>query len=123
MVDEVIVERINLTFIKPLLFFENLLNDYIELIRRSGSDLSIADIKLACSLTNLAQAMAPIGEGFRTLLVKIYEQWCQPIVITMVRIKLANQIIDAVDLDQLAVSLTAIMEGALSATKNCPKFR
>ena len=74
MVDEVIVERINLTFIKPLVFFENLLNDYIELISRSGSDLSIADIELACSLTNLAQTMAPIDEGFRIRLVKIYEQ-------------------------------------------------
>jgi TetR/AcrR family transcriptional repressor of nem operon len=89
-VDEVIAERIHLTFIKPLPFFENPVNDFIELIRRSGSDLSIADIKLACSLTNLAQAMAPINEGFRARLVKIYEQWCQAIVIAVVRTKQAN---------------------------------
>ncbi len=90
MVDEVIAERIHLTFIKPLQFFENPVNDIIELIRRSGSDLSIADIKLVCSLTNLAQAMAPIDEGFRTRRVKIYEQWCQAIVIAMVGTKQVN---------------------------------
>ena len=90
MVDEVIAERIHLTFIKPLPFFESPVNSFIELIRRSGSDLSIADIKLVCSLTNLAQAMAPIDEGFRTRRVKIYEQWCQAIVIAMVGTKQVN---------------------------------
>ena len=89
-VDEVIVERIYSTFIQPLPFFEIHLNGFIELIRWSGSDLSIADIKFACSLTNLAQAMAPIDEGFRTRRVKIYEQWCQAIVIAMVRTKQVN---------------------------------
>jgi hypothetical protein len=83
-VDEVIVERIHSTFIQPLPFFEIPLNGFIELIRWSGSDLSIADIKFAGPLTNLAQAMAPIDEGFRTRRVKIYEQWCQAIVIAMV---------------------------------------
>lgn len=116
-VDEVIAERIHLSFIKPLQFIENPVDGFIELIRNSGSAFSITDIELGCPLTNLAQEMAPIDEGFRTRLIQIYEQWYQAIAEAMRRAKQANQIIDTVDPDQLAVTLVAIMEGALNAAK------
>jgi AcrR family transcriptional regulator len=116
-VDEVIAERIHLSFIKPIQFFENPVDGFIELIRSSGSVFSIIDIELGCPLTNLAQEMAPIDEGFRIRLVHIYGQWYRAIAEAMVQAKQANQIIDAVDPDQLAVTLVATMEGALSAAK------
>lgn len=116
-VDEVIAERINLSFVKPLQFFENPVDGFIELIRNSGDAFSITDIELGCPLTNLAQEMAPIDEGFRIRLIKIYDQWYQAIAEAMVRAKQADQIIDTVDAEKLAVTLVAIMEGALSAAK------
>ena len=116
-VDEVIAERIHLSFIKPLQYFDNPVDGFIELISRSSDAFSMTDIELGCPLTNLAQEMAPIDEGFRTRFIQIYEQWYQAITAAMLRAKQANQIIDTVDLDKLAVTLVAIMEGALNATK------
>ena len=116
-VDEVIAERIHLSFVKPLQYFDNPVDGFIELIRESGNAFSITDIELGCPLTNLAQEMAPIDEGFRTRLINIYGLWHQAISDAMVRAKQANQIIDEVDPDTLAMTLVAIMEGALNAAK------
>ena len=116
-VDEVIAERIYLSFIKPLQYFDNPVDGFIELIRESGNAFSITDIELGCPLTNLAQEMAPIDEGFRTRFIHIYDLWHQAIADAMVRAKQANQIIDEVDPTTLAMTLVAIMEGALNAAK------
>ena len=116
-VDEVIAERIHLSFIKPLQYFENPIDGFIELIRQSGNSFSITDIQLGCPLTNLAQEMAPIDEGFRTRLTHIYGQWHQAIADAMARAKRANQIIDEADPDTVAITLVSIMEGALNAGK------
>ena len=116
-VDEVIAERIHLSFVKPLQYFDNPVDGFIELIRESGNAFSITDIELGCPLTNLAQEMAPIDEGFRTRLIHIYGLWHQSISDAMARAKQANQIIDEVDPDTVAMTLVAIMEGALNAAK------
>lgn len=116
-VDEVIAERIHLSFVKPLQYFDNPVDGFIELIRESGNAFSITDIELGCPLTNLAQEMAPIDEGFRTRLIHIYGLWHQAISDAMWRAKQANQVIDEVDPDTLAMTLVAIMEGALNAAK------
>ena len=117
MVDEVIAERIYLSLVKPLQYFDNPVDGFIELIREYEDAFSITDIELGCPLTNLAQEMAPIDEGFRTRLTHIYEQWHQAIADAMGRAKQANQIIDEVDPETLAMTLVAIMEGALNAAK------
>ena len=116
-VDEVIAERIHLSFVKPLQYFDNPVDGFIELIRESGNAFSITDIELGCPLTNLAQEMAPIDEGFRTRLIRIYGLWHQAISDAMARAKQTNQIIDEVDPDTVAMTLVAIMEGALNAAK------
>lgn len=116
-VDEVIAERINLSFVQPLQFFDNPIDGFIEMIRNTGESFSITDIELGCPLTNLAQEMAPIDEGFRTRLIDIYDLWHRAIADAMARAKQENQIIDAVDPDTLAMTLVAIMEGALNAAK------
>lgn len=116
-VDEVIAERIHLSFIKPLQYFDNPVDGLIEMIRDSARAFSITDIELGCPLSNLAQEMAPIDEGFRTRLILIYELWQRAIADAMTRAKQAGQIIDEVDPDTLAMTLVAIMEGALNAAK------
>ena len=116
-VDEVIAQRIHQSFIQPLQHFENPIDGFIELIQRSGETFSITDINLGCPLTNLAQEMAPIDEGFRTRLIDIYEKWHQSIADVMTEAKQSGQIIDDCDPYTLAVTIVATMEGALNASK------
>lgn len=73
MVDKIIAERIYSSFIKPLQFWENSIDGFIELIWKIGSDFSIMDIELDCLLINLAKERASIDEGFWSRLVQIYE--------------------------------------------------
>jgi len=116
-VDEVIARRIYLSFIQPLEYFDDPIEGFIELIQDAGKHFSMTDIELGCPLTLLAQEMAPIDEGFRTRLTKIYEQWHQSIADVMTRAKTDGLIIDEVEPYTLAVTLAATMEGSLTAAK------
>ena len=116
-VDEVIARHVQQTFIDPLQYFDNPIDGFIELIRSSGETFSITDINLGCPLSNLAQEMAPIDEGFRTRLIDIYEKWHQSIADVMSEAKKAGQIIDEADPYTLAVTIAATMEGAINAAK------
>ncbi len=116
-VDEVIAERINRSFIHPLAHFDNPIDGFIELIQGAGETFSMTDIELGCPLSVLAQEMAPIDEGFRTRLTAIYEQWHQSIADVLVKAKADGHIIDDVDPYTMAITIAAIMEGSLSAAK------
>ncbi len=116
-VDEVISRHIHQSFIEPLQHFANPIDGFIELIKTSGETFSITDINLGCPLTNLAQEMAPIDEGFRTRLVAIYEKWHQSIAEVMTVAKQSGQIIEECDPYTLAVTIAATMEGAINAAK------
>lgn len=116
-IDEVIAQRIELSFIQPLMHFDNPIDGFVEMLRSAGDSFSITDIELGCPLTNLSQEMAPIDEGFRLRLAAIYQKWHQSIA-DLLRAGIANDhIIDTVDPDSLAVTIAATMEGALNAAK------
>ena len=116
-VDEVIARHIHQSFIQPLQDFDNPIDGFIELIRNSGNAFSITDINLGCPLTNLAQEMAPIDEGFRIRLSNIYEKWHQSIADVMTEAKNSGKLIDEVEPYTLAVTVAATMEGALNVAK------
>ncbi|MFA9419984.1 MAG: TetR/AcrR family transcriptional regulator [Gammaproteobacteria bacterium] len=116
-VDEVIARHIHQSFIQPLQDFDNPIDGFIELIRNSGNAFSITDINLGCPLTNLAQEMAPIDEGFRIRLSNIYEKWHQSIAAVMTEAKNSGKLIDEVEPYTLAVTVAATMEGALNVAK------
>lgn len=116
-VDEVISERIHLSFIQPLEGFEDPIQGFIEFIEGAGNAFSMTDIELGCPLSVLAQEMAPIDEGFRTRLTQIYEQWHQSIADLLIRAKQKKLILDEVDPYTMAVTMAAIMEGSLNAAK------
>ena len=116
-VDEVIARHIHQSFIQPLQDFDNPIDGFIELIRNSGNAFSITDINLGCPLTNLAQEMAPIDEGFRIRLSNIYEKWHQSIAEVMTEAKNSGKLIDEVEPYTLAVTVAATMEGALNVAK------
>ena len=116
-VDEVIAERIHMSFIQPLAHFDDPIEGFIELVQRTGEIFSMTDIELGCPLSVLAQEMAPIDEGFRTRLAAIYEQWHQSIADVLHLAKADGLIIEAVEPYSMAVTIAAILEGSLSAAK------
>lgn len=116
-IDEVIARRIHLSFVKPLQDFENPIDGIIELIQASGEAFSLTDIELGCPLTALAQEMAPIDEGFRIRLIKIYDQWHQSIADGFERALKKGQIRDDIDPFTISVTIVATMEGAIHAAK------
>ncbi|MDH5355866.1 MAG: TetR/AcrR family transcriptional regulator [Gammaproteobacteria bacterium] len=116
-VDEVISQHIHLSFVEPLQNFENPIDGIIELIQRSGDAFSMTDIELGCPLTALAQEMAPIDEGFRSRLIKIYDQWHQSIADGFRRAIDNDQVRDDIDPYTVAVTIVATMEGAINAAK------
>ena len=116
-VDEVIARRVHLSFIQPLEQFEDPIEGFIAYIQNAGNTFSMTDIELGCPLAVLAQEMAPIDEGFRTRLTSIYENWHQSIAELLHKAKKMDLIIDEVDPYSMAVTMVAIMEGALNAAK------
>lgn len=116
-VDEVIDTRIQQSFIHPLTHFDDPIEGFIELIQNAGETFSMTDIELGCPLSVLAQEMAPIDEGFRTRLTRIYQQWHASIAEVLARGKAEGLIIDEVEPETMAVTIVALMEGSLSAAK------
>ena len=116
-VDEVLARRIYVSFIGPLEGLDDPLEGFIDLIRDAGASFSMTDIELGCPLTVLAQEMAPIDEGFRTRLIRMYAQWHESIASVLRRARDAGLIIDAVDPDSLAVMIASTLEGSITAAK------
>ena len=116
-VDEVIARRIHLSFIQPLENFDDPVEGFIAYIENAGNTFSMTDIELGCPLAVLAQEMAPIDEGFRTRLTAIYEQWHRSIADLLHKARAMDLIIEEVDPYTMAVTMVAIMEGALNAAK------
>ncbi len=116
-IEEVIAQRIHMSFVEPLRNHRNPIDGIIELIEESGNAFSITDIELGCPLTALAQEMAPIDEGFRIRLIKIYDQWHQSIAEGFHRARENGQLRDDIDPDTVAMMIVATMEGAINAAK------
>jgi len=116
-VDEVIARRIHLSFIEPITRFDDPVEGFIAFVRNAAEAFSMTDIELGCPLSVLAQEMAPIDEGFRMRLTRIYEQWRSAIAAGLSRAQAQGLIIESVDTEVMAATLMSIMEGSLSAAK------
>lgn len=116
-VDEVIANRIYLSFIQPLESSSDPVEGFAALIDKTGQEFSMTDIELGCPLSVLAQEMASIDEGFRSRLTKIYELWHQSLADMLRKAKDDGLIKDEVDPYATAVMLAATMEGCLTAAK------
>jgi TetR/AcrR family transcriptional regulator, transcriptional repressor for nem operon len=116
-IEEVIARRISLSFIDPLLNAENPIQTLIELIQMAGNAFTLEDISLGCPLGNLAQEMAPIDEGFRVRLNKIYQLWQGALADAITRAQHQGLVINDVDAQQVSSMIVATLEGCLSAGK------
>jgi len=114
-VEEVIADRIFRSFIAPLEDADEPIQGLIQLIQQSGGTFTMRDVQLGCPLGTLAQEMAPIDEGFRVRLNRIYEQWHGSIVTALHKAKARGELLDQVQAEQVAVMVVATMEGCLSA--------
>lgn len=114
-IDEVIADRIYRSFIAPLAHAEDPIQGMIDLIEQSGDAFTLRDVQLGCPLGTLAQEMAPIAEGFRVRLNRIYQQWHDTIVQAVNKASESGQLIEEVQAEQVAVMVVATMEGCLSA--------
>jgi len=114
-IDEVISDRIFRSFIEPLENAPDPIQGLIDLIQQAGDAFTLRDVQLGCPLGSLAQEMAPIDEGFRTRLNRIYEQWHGAIVKALNKAQAAGDLIAGVQVEQIAVMVVATMEGCLSA--------
>ena len=116
-VDEIIAATILRSFIAPLEDAEDQIGTLIEVIRQSGCAFSLRDVELGCPLSSLAQEMAPIDEGFRQRLSKIYDNWHDAIARAVTRAQQKGDILSSVNAEDVAVMVVATMEGCLSAGK------
>ena len=116
-VEEVIARRIQLSFIEPLYHFDHPIDGMIQLIEQAGESFSMTDIELGCPLTVLAQEMAPIDEGFRQRLTRIYDEWHQSLADVMSNASEQGLIKADIDPEVLAATIAAAMEGSLNAAK------
>lgn len=114
-IEEVIADRIERSFIEPLKYADAPIQSLIDLIQQAGSSFTLKDIQLGCPLGNLAQEMAPIDEGFRIRLNRIYGFWHTAIEQAILKEQQNGRIIDGVRVDQVAVMVVATMEGCLTA--------
>lgn len=114
-IEEVIAERIQQSFIDPLSQSEDPVAALTQLIEQSGKAFSLRDVQLGCPLGNLTQEMAPIDEGFRLRLNQIYEAWYQAIEDAVRNSQQAGRIIEKVSPRHVAVMVVATMEGCLNA--------
>lgn len=114
-VDEVIADRINRSFIAPLNDSDNPMQALIQLIEQAGYAFTLRDIQLGCPLGNLAQEMAPIDEGFRIRLNRIYDQWHMAIIRALTKAQQNGDLTVQVNAEHVALMVVATMEGCLSA--------
>lgn len=116
-IDEIIFNQIMQGFTQPLEQFDNPIDGLIDLIETAGSSFTLKDIQLGCPLNNLAQELAPIDEDFRTMLNAIYQQWIEVIELKLRQGQRDGFVQADLDCRQMAVLVTATLEGCLSAAK------
>lgn len=112
-IEEVISKRILKSFVEPLLDAEQPIDGLIRLIEQAGYGFTMEDIQLGCPLGNLAQEMAPIDEGFRIRLNKIYDQWHDAIIDAVEKAQQAGHILPGINPREVSLMVVATMEGCL----------
>ena len=116
-IDEIIFGQIMQGFTKPLEAFDNPIDGLIDLIQNAGELFTLKDIQLGCPLHNLAQELAPIDEQFRLMLNAIYQKWIAIIEQKLIQGQRDGYVQAQIDCKQMAVLITATLEGCLSAAK------
>lgn len=117
-VDELIAQQINTQWIEPINQAENPITAFIQIIIQAGEEVCEEDIQVGCPLNNLAQEMAPIDEGFRSRVEKIYEMWRQGIEKAFVQGQKNGVVNKDINVKSVAIMIVASLEGCMGLAKN-----
>lgn len=116
-VDSYLREDITSRWIDPLLAADDPLSELAALLIRHR-DLGEEYIRLGCPLTNLAQEMSALDEGFRNRVNDIFHLWRDSISEAISRGQLAGKVRKDVAPDQASTFIVAALEGSLLLAKN-----
>jgi len=117
-VDELIGPTVAATWIEPIVQSDDPVTALQQLIRVSGENMTMHDLKMGCPLNNLSQEMSATDEGFRRRLDSIYKNWRERIAAALERGKQNNSVASHVDADSTATFLVASLEGCIGMAKN-----
>lgn len=117
-VDEVIAETLKANWIEPLTKTDDPITIIQQILEKSGDQMTEEDVRLGCPLNNLSQEMSPIDEGFRERISTIYTEWEAVIEEACDRGKVAGNIREDADSNQLAILFVATLEGCLGLAKS-----
>lgn len=117
-VDELIYTSTKASWIEPLQKTDDPVTVIQEIILNSGAQMTDEDVLLGCPLNNLAQEMSPIDEGFRSRIKAVYDEWQHTIEEACERGKLAGNIREDTNSNQVAVLFVATLQGCMGVAKS-----
>lgn len=117
-VDELIWENVNESWVTPLLDANNIIDALLSIIDRSIECRNEDNICFGCPLNNLAQEMSPIDEGFRERINNIFDQWRTAITKGLIEGQANGLVKESVSAEASAYFIVAAIEGSTSLAKN-----
>lgn len=90
----------------------------IEVIRKAGNRMTIAELSLGCPINNLAQEMSPVDTGFRERLEGLLDGWRSAIADALRRSQAEHKVAADTDVDAAAAFIVASLEGCIGMAKN-----
>jgi AcrR family transcriptional regulator len=117
-VDEVIQQIVQATWIQPLRGAEDPLQALIDVIDQLPDNKPPEMIQYGCPLNNLAQEMSPLDEGFRQRLDHVFDAWQGATRDALVKAQQSGQIRQDCDCGEIATFIMAALEGCIGLAKN-----
>jgi AcrR family transcriptional regulator len=117
-VDEVIQQLVQATWIQPLRGADDPLQALIDVIEQLPDSKPPEMIQYGCPLNNLAQEMSPLDEGFRQRLDQVFEAWRGATREALEKARQQGQIRADCDCDEIATFVMAALEGCIGLAKS-----
>jgi AcrR family transcriptional regulator len=117
-VDEILAEIIRQQWVQPLLQTDDPITGLKHVIMQAGQEITDEDIHCGCPLNNLAQEMAPIDEGFRSRVEKVYDSWRKGTAQAFVHGQEKGFVKKGIDAMSIATMIVASLEGCMGLAKN-----
>lgn len=117
-VDEVIQQIVQATWIQPLRGTDAPLQTLIDVIEQLPDNKPPEMIQYGCPLNNLAQEMSPLDEGFRQRLDKVFRAWHGAIREALEKARQQGEIRADCHCDEVAMFVMAALEGCIGLAKS-----
>lgn len=115
-VDEIVAKLVRDRWLHPLLSDGQPIDILIGIVRRIPARPE--DVRFSCPLLNLAQEMSPLDEQFRRRLERLFLAWQEGVAALLRRGQSQGTVRRALNPDETASFLVAMVEGYASLAKN-----